>query len=303
MQDQLTRLLTILLDVERCTAPACSPQCPCRKPFRDRLQHFIEQEQPIRMVLPAFPAKSPNRKKVLGELPDMAEIVALGFLEKLCRRMEACYSPGVELVLCSDGHVFADLVGLDDQQVDQYVAELQAILDDLNAHHVRLHGLVESYGPVPPNQLRGRLVADHGPDLAQLRCSVQNSDHLKSKFNGLCRFLFEDLVDLQSELSRNRNRKQAKAMAYLALQRSQAWSNRIAHDFPNALRLSIHPQRHGSSKLGIHLMPTRDAWLTPWHGVAVLAGGRFRLMKRQQAQSLGAELVWRRGRPSHFVAA
>ena len=67
-----------------------------------------------------------------------------------------------------------------------------------------------------------------------------------------------------------------------------------------ALRFSIHPQPAHSDKIGILLADAEDAWLTPWHAVAVRSKGKIRLMHREQAERLGARLVERDGRPSHF---
>ena len=96
-------------------------------------------------------------------------------------------------------------------------------------------------------------------------------------------------------------RKHARAKAVAVLLRSRAWGRLLASCFPRALRLSIHPQPAVSDKLGIHLLPTRDAWLTPWHGVALLESDRFRLVKRAEAEALGAERVEVDGRPSHYM--
>jgi len=46
-----------------------------------------------------------------------------------------------------------------------------------------------------------------------------------------------------------------------------------------------------------------DTWLTPWHGVAVKDGDRFRMMRRHEAEELGARVVEREGRPSYFQLA
>ena len=73
--------------------------------------------------------------------------------------------------------------------------------------------------------------------------------------------------------------------------------------FPDALRLSIHPQSpHDDAKLGIRLADhAADAWVTPWHGVGLYLGGRYTLTYRQRAEDAGARLVYRDGRPSHYV--
>jgi pyoverdine/dityrosine biosynthesis protein Dit1 len=67
----------------------------------------IENEAPIRMILPAFPAKSPNRKgKVLGALPDLGEEIALQCLQGLCDNIRQIYKPGAEVFIASDGLVY-----------------------------------------------------------------------------------------------------------------------------------------------------------------------------------------------------
>lgn len=61
--------------------------------------------------------------------------------------------------------------------------------------------------------------------------------------------------------------------------------------------------------MGIHMLPTKDDWLTPWHGTAVEVDGTFLLMKKTEAVELNAEpsgwmastatTRWTRESPSH----
>ncbi len=44
-----------------------------------------------------------------------------------------------------------------------------------------------------------------------------------------------------------------------------------------------------SDKIGILLGDADDAWLTPWHSVAVKLPTGFRWMPRQKAEELGAQ--------------
>jgi pyoverdine/dityrosine biosynthesis protein Dit1 len=48
--------------------------------------------------------------------------------------------------------------------------------------------------------------------------------------------------------------------------------------------------------MGIHMLPTRDDWLTPWHGVAANLDGQFVLMKRRDVLAMEHELVHIHGR-------
>lgn len=67
----------------------------------------VEKQEPIRMILPAFPFKSPNaRDKVLGVLPDFGEELALAHLNGLCENVAQVYKPGAEVYISSDGLVY-----------------------------------------------------------------------------------------------------------------------------------------------------------------------------------------------------
>lgn len=67
----------------------------------------VKAQQPVKMVLPAFPFKSPNTEsKVLGTLPDKAEDVALAHLHGLCAAIQDIYVAGANLMIVSDGLVY-----------------------------------------------------------------------------------------------------------------------------------------------------------------------------------------------------
>lgn len=67
----------------------------------------VRTQKPIRLVLPAFPFKSPNRNsKTLGSLPDKGEEISLAHLHGLCAAIEDVYTPGARLTIASDGLVY-----------------------------------------------------------------------------------------------------------------------------------------------------------------------------------------------------
>lgn len=77
-----------------------------RQVFQDTVRNLIREKQPLQMVLPAFPFKSPNRMdKVLGASPDLGEEIALARLEGLCAAIEEIY-PNTYLTIVSDGLVY-----------------------------------------------------------------------------------------------------------------------------------------------------------------------------------------------------
>ena len=256
-------------------------------------------ERPLTLLLPAFPAKSPNPQKVLGALPDMAERVALRSLQTLCAELAEAHPAGVRLTLCSDGLVFADTVGVTDEDVAAYGAEIDRLLADLPL--LSRFDLAHAFGSATPAEARRRLLATWGEDEAALLEQAKASPSLGAQLDGLHRFMFEDGLALSPDVSRTQVRKHARGQAVAVLLRSRAWGRLLSACFPEALRLSIHPQPPVSDKIGVHLLPTRDAWLTPWHGVALLENDRFQLVKRREAEELGAARVDVDGRASHYA--
>ena len=288
----------------------CDESCSqCISPHLSKVTAAIEQRKPITFVLPAFPGKSPNRSKVLGPLPDMAERRALQFLGWLCDSIQERYSPGAQIILCSDGRVFSDVVGMKEQDVTAYQRELKRLIEELSPTHISTFDLDASYQGLDFNRMRIALMEGYGRSLESLKNRVrrgsqssgdQESIEANRMYCGITRFLVEDSMFPGQTRSRTSIQKECRKRAYEVIRRSNAWSDLIAKRFPSAVRLSIHPQTCGAKKLGIRLMEG-ESWMTPWHGVAVNTGDRFILVKRAEAEEMGARLVHSpEGRPSHY---
>ncbi len=78
-----------------------------KKKFLVQVEQFVAKNEAVCMVLPAFPFKSPNKKtKVLGDLPDKGEEVALQHLDGLCKAIKDVYSGGANVFIVSDGLMY-----------------------------------------------------------------------------------------------------------------------------------------------------------------------------------------------------
>src|SRR6476469_3805304 len=272
----------------------------CYAVHHDRVRRYLERGQPVHFRLPAFPAKSRNPGKVIGALPDLGERISVEFLQPFCEMVSHVHAPGARILICTDGHVFAD-IGIPDDDVTAYRAELQRIIDTLGTDSIGLYSLDDAFGLDSYDDMRAVLVERYGIPLEELRQEVRHDLQARAMFNGMHRFMVEDHVPLTQGTSRSQVSKACKELAYQMIQRSRAWGDLVGDLFPDSLRLSIHPQHAHAGKIGFHLIRTRDNWLTPWHGVIVDDGQSVTLMKRSQAESANASLVWRHGRPSHYV--
>lgn len=283
--------------------------CKCHAPHLQKIVSSIQKDKAISFVLPAFPGKSPNKTKVLGFLPDMGEQLALGFLQKMCHQIKKIYKPGAEIILCSDGRVFSDIIGMEENYVTAYREKLEEMIKSFNFSNLSIFTLEYVYDGENFHQMRHHLMEKYSEPLESLKekvrrgslnAAIQEDQEEHRMYCGITRFLFEDAMFPEQQRSRNAIQKESKLKAYELIRRSHAWSALIEEYFPHAVRLSIHPQMCGSRKLGVRLIGAED-WMTPWHGVALETVHGFVLVKRHEAEKLGARLVHdSNGRASHY---
>ena len=150
------------------------------------------------------------------------------------------------------------------------------------------------------DQMRGELLSRYGQDMSALKekirrggkqnCQKEDAE-LNRMYRGITRFLVEDSLHPGQQKSRTAIQKDCRIRAGEVIRRSNAWSKFLEDKFPGSVRLSIHPQTCGSEKLGICLLGN-ETWMTPWHGVAMKTHDGYVLMKRFQAEQLGAKLIY-----------
>ncbi len=281
----------------------------CTSPHLPKIISAVENNKPVIFVLPAFPGKSPNPEKVLGPLPDMAERLSLHFLGNLCQRIKKIYTPGIKIILCSDGRVFSDVVGMMERNVSAYQTELNNLKEEMSLSDISTLNLDDFFKELNFVQMRAELMKCYGKSLDFLKQKIRNGakpsanpdeQEANRMYCGITRFLFEDAMHTSQTKSRTAIQKESRFKAYEVIRRSNAWSQLIAEHYPEAVRLSIHPQTCGAKKLGIRLVGN-ESWMTPWHGVAVESRKGYVLVKRSEAEALGAKLISSSdGRYSHY---
>jgi pyoverdine/dityrosine biosynthesis protein Dit1 len=291
-------ILELLLPHRRATGASTEPAA-AYGPQLEQLADMVETGEPILFTLPGFPCKSPNPAKVLGHLPDEGERRSLRFLDDLCARVAEVYPPGARILICSDGHVFADLIQVPDDHVDEYSAELRVLIAEEGLDRLDTFDLRDVYGDMSYVDKREMVTKEHGPTIEELRSAVRADDATLSLYRGITRFLVEDTAKFDG--SRSALQRECRRRAYGVIQRSRAWGELIAVHHPRQVRLSIHPQPVGAPKFGIQLLSAGDSWTTPWHAAPLVShDGSIRLTRRTEAERVG-HLVHRNGRPSHFL--
>ncbi|MEU9472635.1 isocyanide synthase family protein [Streptomyces avermitilis] len=290
-------ILELLLPHHRTTDRAAAPAEAFPHQLR-QIAGFVRDDAPVVFTLPGFPCKSPNPAKVLGHLPDQGERLSLGFLHALCTDIERIYPPGARIVICSDGHVFGDLIHVPDHHIDAYSDELRTLIAVSGLDRLSVFDLRDVLGDLPHATKRAHIHDRYASTVDALRTEARVNDHTLSLYRGITRFLVEDTADFTG--TRSALQRECRKRAYHVIQRSRAWGALIADHHPRSVRLSIHPQAIGAAKFGIRLLDAPDAWTTPWHSAALRrADGTWTLLPRARAARLGS-LTHRDGRPSHF---
>jgi L-tyrosine isonitrile synthase len=233
-----------------------------------RVLDFLLGDEPVEFALPAFPCKSPNLNKVAGTLPDEGERLALATLQRLCNEIEAIYPPGGRVTICSDGHVFADVIGVADVTVTDYKDDLNQLIRGEGLSHLRTFDLRDMWGDEEIESKRLRLERGWMGSIRDLRVQARTDSEVARVVRGMTRFLREDAGHTSGTSSYEQ--REAKKRAYRVLARSRAWGAIVHNVMPRAVRLSIHPQPLGAEKFGISLVPLAESdsgWTTPWHSV------------------------------------
>ncbi|MGW1216749.1 L-tyrosine/L-tryptophan isonitrile synthase family protein [Streptomyces sp. NPDC002499] len=291
-------ILNLLLPHHRTTDPAHA-SAEAFPHQLGRITDFVRAGAPVVLTLPGFPCKSPNPAKVLGHLPDMGERLSLTFLNTLCTEIERVYPPGARMVICSDGHIFGDLIGVPDEHIDAYADELRLLISQLGLDRLSVFDLRDVLGDLPHDAKRAHVHGRYAPPMDTLRREIRADDNALALYRGITRFLVEDTADHRG--TRSALQRVCRQRAYGVIQRSRAWGDLIASHHPSGVRLSIHPQPVGAPKFGIRLLDAPDAWTTPWHSAALRrTDGTWTLVPKAEAATRG-RLVRRDGRPSHFV--
>ncbi len=253
-------------------------------PIMRKLVAKMMRGEKLIFILPAFPAKSPSPHKTCGILPDLGEVLALQNLNHMCGEITGSYGPGAEVVICSDGRVFSDVVGVPDEHITAYAEGIDAIIKEFHLTHLKTFAMDDLHPGKEGDELRAELLKSFSVTTEEVREKAKMNPAL---FNGLHKFMVEDQSGL-STISKNQLSKLMKEKTYELMKRSDAWSGLLESYFPDSLRLSIHPYPLAHEKFGVKLVTSSEKWATPWHNVTVKSDQGFILMHKSRALELGA---------------
>lgn len=261
-------------------------------PIGQRLSDKVAHTERLIFLLPAFPAKSSNRNKTESAEPDLGEYLGLSAINEMCATISRVYSPGAEVMICSDGRVFNDLVMVSDEDLKLYSRRIREIIEAEGMTHLRTYSLDDCHDILDAKQIREDLVEKYGPTIDDIRQQAKEDPSVRLMLNGIHRFMKDDLCFHFPELSKNQMMLRTKKLTYQVVQRSRSWDALLKTRFPDDLRLSIHPYPITHRKYGIKLVSSSDKWATPWHNVTIKRDGAYCLVGRDEALAMGARVKY-----------
>ncbi len=270
---------------------------------------FIEQNEQIQFMIPAFPFKSPSSDKCLGKAADKAEEESFKYLKNICDEVKEKYKPGAKINIFSDGRIFADITtGVTDNDVTEYTKGIKKMINDLGASDcLNIITLEDEYKNNDYCTARNEVRSKYGQPLEEIEERINEEKDPKKNpivndYTGIKRFVEEELKVTMPEYSKKARQRTAKQEALKTIQAAEAWTCYMKDKMPKAIRLSSHPQPCGSSKFGIYISKNAEDWSNPWNATVVeLPDGKFILTKCKTAENCGLNLVrCPKGLPSHF---
>lgn len=264
--------------------------------FKSKVDGYVKRKMAVRMCIPAFPCKSTNTDKVGSNLPDGAEYEALANLVSFCAKVRRVYNAGCEITIVSDGHVFSDCTGTDDDKVTEYNIHLKSMLEavkveasyhyndikfcDLEELMLDDHDQKCEVAEIFPEPIRAithpvRTRVNQNNDLCRMflvaTCAPSRSiveDLIKvapghavtAIYRGFSRFMMQDLAfhpDMRRRTITQR-KKLAEEAALEMIRRNQAYSRLIEILLPDHIRLSIHAHDNRGPKFAIRLLDFRS---------------------------------------------
>ncbi|KAL6899929.1 Pyoverdine/dityrosine biosynthesis domain-containing protein [Trichoderma evansii] len=279
---------------------------------KELIKGFIDRNEPIELILPAFPFKSSNKsQKVLGKLPDEAERVSLLHLNGLCESIKEVTEHDCHLTIISDGISYNDLLDVSDSEVWTYGQTLRSMAQEMGCDHIRFSRIYELLGSdyshyttlteeeyiyMVPEFRRG--LERNLPDGYNVAEEISNNADVTATYRGYKKFLE---TERDTKLGRSRADKENAEIAKRMLNRGKAFAEAIKKRFPVSVRLSIHPSTD-VNKISIALLPQdNEVPMTPWHGAAVRkVDGTITMMHAYKVLAISHEIIYKNGRPMYF---
>lgn len=259
-----------------------------REQFVDNLVGTIERESRLLFVLPGFPFKDQNRFRVpySAEEPDLADISFLIRLHRLTQALYQVHPFGADILILSDGSLYADIFRVPVESVERYMRRLKAYRNQLNLQGtvsiITLADLLtrpDTRGVRPLDVATGieerlRLIAASttglGDVFADLKAGMKRNINSRDLLSDLGHEDASTIVysatapegPMSSRWFEYDSISEDAAYRYAAVNLALRWLDLIMLHFPGAIRGTVHPKQGQFALAG-------SGGAYAWNGVAV----------------------------------
>ncbi|RYF46495.1 MAG: hypothetical protein EOO38_14005, partial [Cytophagaceae bacterium] len=214
---------------------------------------------------------------------------------------------------------FSDLLGVPDHAVWTYGQKLRQLSKTKGYTHIEFARLKDllgipnirdnmedmAYTATAPS-IRLALMHRFGSltwDTINDESCVRDDESKRLTYCGYLKFLSLDLANtfpIGPGRTKSAFKRGVEVIAKTMLKRGEAFARAVRENYPNHVRLSIHPST-GEDKISINVLPIQKT-ITPWHSaIAILVDGTVVAGQRKTfEEDANLELVYEDGQPSYF---
>lgn len=247
------------------------------------IQYFIEKNEPIQFMFPAFPFKIRNPLKSSRGDADLAEVASFCKLNEIHLQIQRIYSKGAQFNIFHDGHLyyrhflhsqedadtyfyslkmFAKKLGLEDVVKVKDAFEVLKKFKDFSGIYKIARGEMDALWSrgkdVDERILKIRKSADDNINLSDIP-----KDILIEILTKTIESLPKKIIVIQKEIEKKAD---LCAFEYMVVQHALEKMKFFLRAVPHGIRLSVHPKE---GQIGIHLVK-KTTFLLPWMGCGVL---------------------------------
>lgn len=251
--------------------------------YIEKINYFLRKNEPIRLMLPAFPFKIMNPLKSNRGDADLAEVAAFCRFNEINLQIKKYYKPGAEIHVFHDGHLYYRHFLHEIDDADRYFKSMKKFVKLLGLQKVvKLHDAYENLKDIEDfdniyNQARkemDNLWKKEGSGNEKIQKIIQSAhNNIKLSdidYEVLYKINFAQDWDLSHEekgLKKEIDKRAKKcAFEYMVVQHALEKADFFNKMVPNGLRLTVHPKE---GHIGIFLVK-RKTHLLPWMGVGVI---------------------------------
>ena len=282
---------------------ACEINWGMQRDLHKHLEESLEKGKgSLHLVMQAFPCKIPGHTgRTLGILPDEGEAQALAKLSDLCDDLSR-HVP-TKLSLVSEGHVVSDLLGVSDEDVDQYQKALRALPRSprVEFNTVAADQLGCWLGDPPADYIRAKMsIRDPMINGAAKARHEVVCDTLSSKVD-MCHTMAS--IHSQGKDGWNVFQERCTHLAQQFCERSANHAALVRKVMPEAMWLTPHKTDNWSEATPFRLSGSQ-VWSTPWNSVPLHdpATGETNGVPHAAARDRHSRLEHKNGQPWRYVA-